>query len=48
MQGMVAIDNGRPENAPDWITIADRIKTATWGDILYGVAGVRYNSWTAN
>lgn len=48
MQGMVAIDTGRPQNAPDWITIAERIKSATWGDILYGVAGVRNNRWTTH
>ena len=45
MEGLAAIDNGRPDSAPDWLTIAERIKSATWGDILYGVAGVRTNAW---
>jgi|GEM_PF-2653691 hypothetical protein len=45
MDGMIAIDRGRPENATDWITIAERMKDATFGDILYGIAGVRSNSW---
>jgi len=45
MEGMVAIDQGRPDRAIDWITIAEKMKSATWGDILYGVAGVRTNSW---
>jgi hypothetical protein len=46
MQGMDNVLNGAPENAPDWITIAEKIKASTWGDILYGLAGVRDNSWT--
>ncbi len=45
MDGMVAIDQGRPERATDWLTIAEEMKTSTWGDILYGVAGVRKNTW---
>jgi hypothetical protein len=48
MQGMVAIDSGRPASAPDWLKISKRITSATWGDILYGVAGVRYNTWNPN
>ena len=45
MDGMVAIRAGNPESAPDWLTITERISSATWGDILYGVAGVRTNAW---
>ena len=46
MDGMVAIRDGRPESAPDWLTITKRISHSTWGDILYGIAGVRTNTWT--
>ena len=45
MDGMTAIRRGQPEYAPDWITIAEDMKGATWGDILYGIAGVRTNAW---
>jgi hypothetical protein len=45
MDGMIAIDQGRPKSAPDWITMAEGMKRSTWGDILYGVAGVRDNVW---
>ncbi len=45
MYSMEAIQNGTPEKAVDWITIAEGIKNSTWGDILYGVAGVRSNRW---
>ena len=45
MYSMEAINNGTPEKAVDWITISEGIKNSTWGDILYGVAGVRSNSW---
>ena len=45
MTGMTAIQRNRPADAPDWITIAEDMKGATWGDILYGVAGVRTNRW---
>ncbi len=45
MAGMRAIHRGEPEAAPDWITISANITGATWGDILYGVAGVRTNAW---
>ncbi len=46
MIGMEAIDNDRPENAPDWLMIAEAMSGITWGDIMYGVAGVRTNAWT--
>ena len=46
MDSMVDIHNGRARKAVDWITIAEGIKKSTWGDILYGVAGVRSNTWT--
>ncbi|MEE2788434.1 MAG: hypothetical protein VX589_13910 [Myxococcota bacterium] len=45
MAGMVAVNDGQPEQAPDWLTISERITDSTWGDILYGVAGVRTNKW---
>jgi hypothetical protein len=45
MDGMVAIDRGEPKSAPDWLGIAARMKGSTWGDIMYGVAGVRTNEW---
>lgn len=45
MEGLSAISKGNREEAPDWLTIAQRIKTSTSGDIMYGVAGVRTNSW---
>ncbi len=45
MRGMESVVTGRPEDAPDWITIAEKIKRSTWGDILYGIAGVRSNIW---
>ena len=46
MAGMVAVAEGRPADAPDWIKISERISDSTWGDIMYGVAGVRSNAWT--
>lgn len=46
MLGIDVVANGQPNLAPDWITIAEKIKRSTWGDILYGVAGVRSNTWT--
>ena len=45
MDGMIAIQRNRAADAPDWLTIAEGMKGATWGDILYGVAGVRTNRW---
>jgi hypothetical protein len=45
MKGMTSIQRNRPADAPDWITIAEDMKGATYGDILYGVAGVRTNRW---
>ncbi len=45
MKGMTAIENGDSDDAPDWITISNNIRKAAYGDILYGVAGVRTNRW---
>ena len=45
MNGMDAVLNDAREDAPDWLTITKGIERATWGDILYGVAGVRNNDW---
>ena len=45
MEGMVAVDEGRPERAPSWNEVVSDIKESTWGDILYGMAGVRENTW---
>ncbi|MCA9524635.1 MAG: hypothetical protein KC609_26895 [Myxococcales bacterium] len=45
MTGMLAIDRGEREKAPDWISIAKQFNYVTYGDIMYGVAGVRTNSW---
>ena len=45
MEGMVAVDEGRPERAPSWNEVVSDIKDSTWGDILYGMAGVRENTW---
>ena len=45
MDGMVAIERGTPEQAPDWLTISDQMSDSTWGDIMYGIAGVRTNTW---
>ena len=44
-ESMEAIDAGRSDEAVDWITIAEGMKGSTWGDILYGIAGVRANTW---
>jgi hypothetical protein len=45
MEGMAAINRGEGALAPDWLTITRRMKLATFGDIMYGVAGVRTNTW---
>ena len=45
MNGMDSVLNEDPKAAPDWITIAEDMKGATYGDILYGIAGVRSNQW---
>jgi hypothetical protein len=45
MDGTAALHNGSPTKAPDWLTIAERMKGSTWGDIMYGIAGVRTNAW---
>jgi hypothetical protein len=48
MDSMEAILEGEPEGAVDWITIAEKMSASTWGDILYGIAGVRTNTWSPN
>jgi hypothetical protein len=45
MDGMVAVESGRPGQAPSWNEVVAGIKASTWGDILYGMAGVRENTW---
>ena len=45
MNGMAAVYDEEPENAPDWLSITNSMRIATWGDIMYGVAGVRTNLW---
>ena len=45
MEGMTAIASGEREQAVDWNTIVERFESETWGDIMYGVAGVRTNTW---
>ncbi len=45
MKGMVAVHTGNPNQAPSWNRIVEDVKRSTWGDILYGMAGVRENRW---
>jgi len=45
MNGMVAIRQETPEQARSWVAIAEAMKAATWGDIMYGIAGARTNDW---
>jgi hypothetical protein len=45
MEGMAATNRGQADLAPDWLTVTRRMKGATFGDIMYGVAGVRTNTW---
>ena len=45
LEGMDAIERGQPSEAPNWLEITEGMKNSTWGDILYGVAGVRTNAW---
>lgn len=45
LDGMAAISDGNPQSAPDWLTISKRVTSSTWGDIMYGMAGVRSNRW---
>lgn len=45
VDGMDAVLRGEPQEAPTWIEITEGMKNSTWGDILYGVAGVRTNNW---
>ena len=45
VDGMDAVIRGEPGDAPNWLEITEGMKNSTWGDILYGVAGVRTNTW---
>jgi hypothetical protein len=45
MDGMAAVYDQEPEKAPDWLSLTRAMGQATWGDIMYGVAGVRTNRW---
>jgi len=45
MKGLASVRAGRSEDAPTWLEIVDDMRSSTSGDILYGVAGVRTNSW---
>ena len=45
MDGLAAVYDGEPHNAPSWLSISGSMTDATWGDIMYGIAGVRTNSW---
>ena len=45
MIGLDMVLAGQPQDAPDWLTISERMSNSTWGDILYGIAGVRTNTW---
>lgn len=45
MDGMVAIQAGNSALAPNWLNIAEDMSDSTWGDIMYGIAGVRTNAW---
>ena len=45
MIGLDMVLAGQRHSAPDWLTISERMTDSTWGDILYGVAGVRTNAW---
>jgi hypothetical protein len=45
MEGLRAVESGQPHLAPDWLTISKKITGSTWGDIMYGIAGARENTW---
>ena len=45
MKGIQATKSGNRSAAPSWLEITEQISNATWGDILYGIAGVRTNVW---
>lgn len=45
MRGIQAVKNGNRSSAPSWLKITKQISQSTWGDILYGIAGVRTNAW---
>lgn len=44
-EGISAVARAEPSAAPDWLSIAEEMSDSTWGDIMYGVAGVRDNLW---
>ena len=44
MDGIAAVARGEPEQAPDWLTILERMNLTSW-DRPYGAAGARENSW---
>jgi hypothetical protein len=44
MDGIVATHGGEPRKAPTWLSIITKMNEKTW-DKLYGVAGVRSNTW---
>lgn len=44
MDGVVSVESGVPENAPDWLSIVTEMNSQVNG-INYGIAGVRTNSW---
>lgn len=49
MRGLVAVEDNRPQSAPDWLNIVETMNTIEkaydGGSILYGAAGVRENTW---
>ncbi len=45
MIGLDMVLAGQRFDAPDWLSISERMSESTWGDILYGIAGVRTNAW---
>ncbi len=44
MKGMHAVQDGKRNLAPDWLTISTEMNAVT-EDIYYGVSGVRTNVW---
>ena len=44
MDGLVAVQEGRAQEAPDWLSVVGVMNRQVSG-ILYGVAGVRGNRW---
>lgn len=45
VDGLVAIEAGAPQDAPSWQELTRQMNQATWGSILYGIAGSRTNAW---